>query len=90
MEFLRTFLIIGDFFGYDFREGWTDPIGTAPPHRKKRLARAIILEALWRLKSRRIEDAVLGVAGSNAVARKLYESIGYRAIYRMYNYVRVL
>ena len=72
------------------REGWTDPIGTAPAYRKKGLARAIILEALWRLKSRGIEDAVLGVAGSNEVARKLYESIGYRAIYRMYDYVKVL
>ena len=72
------------------REGWTDPIGTAPAHRKKGLARAIILEALQRLKSRGIEDAVLGVAGSNEAARKLYESIGYRAIYRMYDYVKVL
>ena len=72
------------------REGWTDPIGTAPPYRKKGLARAIILEALWRLKIRGIEDAVLGVAGSNEVAQKLYESIGYRAIYKMYDYVKVL
>lgn len=72
------------------REGWTDPIGTAPAYRKRGLARAIVLEALWRLKSRGIEDAVLGVAGSNEVAQKLYESIGYRAIYKMYDYVRVL
>ena len=72
------------------REGWTDPIGTAPAYRKKGLARAIILEALWRLKGRGIEDAVLGVAGSNKVAQKLYESIGYRAIYRMYDHVKVL
>ncbi len=72
------------------REGWTDPIGTAPAYRKKGLARAIILEALWRLKRRGIEDAVLGVAGSNEVARKLYESIGYRTLYKMYDYVKVL
>ena len=72
------------------REGWTDPIGTAPPYRNKGLARAIVLEALWRLRSRGIEDAVLGVAGSNEVAQKLYESIGYRAIYKMYDYVKVL
>ena len=72
------------------REGWTDPIGTAPPYRKKGLARAVVLEALWRLKNRGIEDAVLGVAGSNEVARKLYESIGYRAIYKMYDYVKIL
>ena len=72
------------------REGWTDPIGTAPAYRKKGLARAIVLEALWRLKGRGIEDAVLGVAGSNEVARKLYESIGYRAVYKMYDYVKVL
>ena len=72
------------------REGWTDPIGTAPAYRKKGLARAIVLEALWRLKSRGIEDAVLGVAGSNEVAKKLYESIGYRAVYKMYDYVKVL
>ena len=68
------------------REGWTDPIGTAPAYRKKGLARAIILEALCRLKGRGIEDAVLGVAGSNKVAQKLYESIGYRAIYKMHDY----
>ena len=72
------------------REGWTDPIGTAPAYRKKGLARAIVLEVLWRLKGRGIEDAVLGVAGSNEVAQKLYESIGYRAIYKMYDYVKVL
>ena len=72
------------------REGWTDPIGTAPAYRRKGLARAIVLEVLWRLKGRGIEDAVLGVAGSNEVAQKLYESIGYRAIYKMYDYVRVL
>ena len=72
------------------REGWTDPIGTAPAYRKKGLARAIILEALWRLKSRGIEYAVLGVTGSNEAARKLYESIGYRAIYKMHDYVKVL
>ena len=72
------------------REGWTDPIGTAPAYRKKGLARSIVLEALWRLKGRGIEDAVLGVAGSNKVAQNLYESIGYRAIYKMYDYVKVL
>lgn len=72
------------------REGWTDPIGTAPAYRKKGLARAIVLEALWRLKRRGIEDAVLGVAGSNEAAQKLYESIGYRVIYKMYDYVKVL
>ena len=72
------------------REGWTDPIGSAPAYRKKGLARAIVLEALWRLKDKGIEDAVLGVASSNEVAQKLYESIGYRAIYRMYDYVKVL
>ena len=72
------------------REGWTDPIGTALAYRKRGLGRAIVLEALWRLKRRGIEDAVLGVAGSNEVARQLYESIGYRAIYRMYDYVKVL
>ncbi len=72
------------------REGWTDPIGTGPPYRKRGLARAVVLESLWRLKRRGIEDAVLGVASSNEVARKLYESIGYRAIYKMYDYVKVL
>ena len=72
------------------KEGWTDPIGTAPAYRKKGLARAIVLEALWRLKSKGIEDAVLGVAGSNKVAQNLYESIGYRAIYKMYDYVKVV
>ena len=79
-----------DLMQSERREGWTDPIGTAPRYRKKGLARAIVLEGLWRLKSRGIEDAVLGVAGSNKVAQKLYESIGYRAIYKMYDYVKVL
>ena len=79
-----------DLMQSERREGWTDPIGTAPAYRKKGLARAIVLEALWRLKDKGIEDAVLGVAGSNEVAQKLYESIGYRAIYKMYDYVKVL
>ena len=79
-----------DLMQSERREGWTDPIGTAPAYRKKGLARAIVLEALWRLKDKGIEDAVLGVAGSHDVAQKLYESIGYRAIYKMYDYVKAL
>ena len=50
----------------------------------------IQLGALWRPKNREIDDAVLGVAGSSEGAQKLYESIGYHAIYRMYDYVKVL
>jgi mycothiol synthase len=67
-------------------DGWTDPIGTRPGFRRQGLARALVLTALHGLKSHGCERALLGVDGANAGAIKLYESCGYRTLYRKVTY----
>jgi len=71
-------------------EGWTDPIGTRPAFRRRGLARALILTALHGLKARGCERALLGVNGANAPAIELYESCGYRTLYRKLMYGTVV
>jgi mycothiol synthase len=68
------------------RDGWTDPIGTRPRCRRRGLARALILTALRGLKAKGCERALLGVDGANTGAIQLYESCGYRTLYRKVSY----
>ena len=65
------------------KEGWTDPLGTAAHFRRKGLARAVLLEALRRLRNLGLDDAILSVGSGNTSARDLYESLGYRPAYRV-------
>jgi ribosomal protein S18 acetylase RimI-like enzyme len=80
-----------DEYGHTGRtDGWTDPIGTRPGFRGRGLARALILTALHGLKARGCERALLGVDGANAPAIQLYESCGYRTLYRKLTYGMVV
>ena len=70
------------------KEGWTDPIGTREEHRRKGLARALIVEALHRLRRHGIDAAILSTDSGNAAAVSLYESLGYRELYKLDSYVK--
>ena len=72
------------------KEGWTDPIGVRKQYRNRGLARAILLEALHRLRNAGIEDAVLYVGGRNTAAQSLYESVGFSTRYKTFEYHKQL
>jgi ribosomal protein S18 acetylase RimI-like enzyme len=68
------------------REGWTDPIGTRPAFRRRGVARALVVTALRSLRAHGCARALLGVDGANCGAIQLYESCGYRTLYRKLTY----
>ena len=67
-------------------DGWTDPVGTAPNHRQKGLARACMVEALYRLKKRGATRALLGTSHQNVAMRSLAQSLGYTTIHHVLTY----
>ena len=67
-------------------EGWTDPIGTHPEFRRRGLARAAVTEGLHRLKKCGVARATLYTVENNTAARCLYESLGYKVLYRIFTY----
>lgn len=72
------------------REGWTDPIGVRQQYRNRGLARAVLLDALHRLRNAGIEDAILYVGGRNTAAQRLYESVGFTTRYKIFDYHKQL
>ncbi len=61
--------------------GWTDPIFTRRPWRKRGLARALLLRSLLVFREMGLEAAMLGVDTQNAnQALHLYESVGFRTV----------
>ena len=58
-------------------EGSTDPIATHPDHRRRGLAKALLLTGLTRLKSRGIETAVLGTSSENAAMQRTAQAVGF-------------
>jgi ribosomal protein S18 acetylase RimI-like enzyme len=72
------------------RDGWTDPIGTRQGFRRRGLARALVLTALRGLRAAGCERALLGVDGANRGAIQLYESCGYRTLYRKLPYRKAI
>ncbi|MDH5507784.1 MAG: GNAT family N-acetyltransferase [Anaerolineae bacterium] len=66
---------------YQIKRGWTDPICTRRPWRKRGLARALILKSFQELKALGMEQAALGVDTQNPNgALKLYESVGFETV----------
>ncbi|MEY2765249.1 MAG: mycothiol synthase, partial [Actinomycetota bacterium] len=53
-------------------------IGVDPAHHGKGLGRALTIAGFWHLASRGIRRGMLYVAGDNAAAIRLYESLGMR------------
>ncbi|MHB0876427.1 MAG: GNAT family N-acetyltransferase [Anaerolineae bacterium] len=63
--------------------GIFEPVCTVPEHRRKGLARGLMLEGLQRLKALGATDAYVGT-GQGMLANELYEAVGFTEAY--YNY----
>ena len=70
------------------RRGILEPVCTAPGHRRRGLARALIEEGLCRLEARGAVDAVVET-GSGAAANALYAGLGFTESYRATTWRRV-
>lgn len=63
------------------REGRTEPVMVREGYRGMGLGRAVVLAGLAALRERDIELATLTTEADNAVAHRLYASLGYRLMY---------
>ena len=72
------------------RTGELEPIGCHPDHRRRGLARAVIQEALARLRERNADQVVVYTGCANRGARALYEALGFRVIGEDYDYAKPL
>jgi len=69
-------------------EGEILNLGVAPAHRGKGVGRALVRGMLAALRERGVQTVYLEVRESNAVARRLYESLGFREVARRARYYR--
>jgi ribosomal protein S18 acetylase RimI-like enzyme len=76
--------------------GWTDsanrigdfgPVGAVPPYRRLGLTRAVLLEAMRRMRTNGMDRVCVSTTETNTPARRLYESIGFRIVNRYLDYV---
>jgi mycothiol synthase len=73
------------------QEGWIALLCTSPDFQRRGLARALLCDALARLRAIDIEIAKIGVDSENAHgARQLYESIGFEHRYTNIAYIKHL
>jgi mycothiol synthase len=77
--------------------GWADPlnrigdfgpVGTLPAYRRQGLARAVLLEALHRMKACGMNRVCVSTGETNAPARQLYESLGFTIRNRTIEYMK--
>lgn len=61
--------------------GALEPVATAPEHRRRGLARALVVEGLWRLRDLGARTAVVYAREGDAAAA-LYEAAGFRVVDR--------
>jgi ribosomal protein S18 acetylase RimI-like enzyme len=76
-------MILSNFFEeenktFNRKRGWTDPICTRRPWRRRGLARASLVKSIEMFKEMGFDDTALSVDTENPnCALKLYESVGY-------------
>lgn len=65
------------------RIGLFEPVGTHPDFQRKGLGKAVMGEALKRLKAAGMQQAVLCTGEDNPAAIRLYESVGFKVVDRI-------
>ena len=60
-----------------------EPVGTHPDFQRRGLGKAVMTEALRRLKDRGMERAIVCTTAENTPGIKLYEAVGFRIINRL-------
>lgn len=58
--------------------GYISVVGTTPAHRRRGIARGLILRALERFRALGLPEAVIDVRAENTAAIRCYESVGFR------------
>jgi ribosomal protein S18 acetylase RimI-like enzyme len=69
-------------------QGQVEPLGVHPAYRSLGLARAVLLEGLWRLQAHGAAEALVTAYEDDAGALRLYSSAGFRPAYRTVTYTR--
>jgi ribosomal protein S18 acetylase RimI-like enzyme len=64
------------------------PVGARPAFRRRGLTRAVLLEGLRRMRARGMDRACVSTGVTNAAARPLYESVGFRVVNRYLDYAK--
>jgi mycothiol synthase len=67
-------------------QGWTDPVGTRPAHRRRGLSTALVLEGFRRLRARGVDRAYTGTAEDNKAMQGVCEAVGYRLLHTVLSY----
>jgi len=70
--------------------GFTDPIGTHPAYQRRGLSRALLLEALHRLKHRGLDTARLGTRSLNLAMQKTAQSVGFSIVDEIWRFKKKL
>ena len=68
--------------------GEFDPVGTRPSFQKRGLSRAILLSGLKYMKEKGMRNAVVRTDCDNYPAIKLYQSVGFTVVDRLYRYIK--
>jgi ribosomal protein S18 acetylase RimI-like enzyme len=68
--------------------GHFEPVGTHPDFQRKGLGRRLLLHSLNQLKSEGMTDAGVCTYFDNEAAIRLYESVGFRIVKKLYTYKR--
>ena len=66
--------------------GHFEPVGTHPDFQRKGLGRSLLLHSLGRLKSEGMTEADVCTYSDNEAAIRLYESVGFRIVKKLYTY----
>jgi len=66
--------------------GLFEPVGTHPDFQRKGLGKAVMLEALQRLKNHGMQQAIVCTSEDNLPAIQLYESIGFQVVNKLGRY----
>jgi mycothiol synthase len=70
--------------------GYVGTVGVLPEYRGRGLGRALMLQIVQILAARGLTSATLFVEGANDGARRLYQSLGWREVYRTVHYWKSL
>ncbi len=68
--------------------GLFEPVGTHPDFQRRGLGKALMLDALERMKERGMETAIVSTYNDNEAAIKLYESVGFQRVNRLRIYAK--
>lgn len=72
---------VGLTFDEQNRRGIVEPVCTHPAHRRLGLARALIIEGLWRLREMGATDVYVGT-GDDVGANRFYDAVGFTEAYQ--------